>query len=46
MSEPVIIGDATLYHADCLEVLPTLPNLQFTLRVDATPGEPFTKLPA
>ena len=24
MSSPVIIGDATLYHGDCLEILPTL----------------------
>ncbi len=24
MNEPVIIGDATLYLGDCLEVLPTL----------------------
>jgi len=24
MSEPVVIGDATLYHGDCLEILPTL----------------------
>lgn len=24
MSDPVIIGDATLYHGDCLEILPTL----------------------
>lgn len=25
MSKPVIIGNATLYHGDCLEILPTLP---------------------
>jgi len=25
-----------------LVVLPTLPNVQFTVRVDATPGVPFT----
>ena len=25
-----------------LLVLPTLPNVQFTVRVDATPGVPFT----
>lgn len=24
MSDPVIIGDATLYHADCMDILPTL----------------------
>jgi len=24
MTKPVIIGDATLYHADCMDVLPTL----------------------
>jgi site-specific DNA-methyltransferase (adenine-specific) len=24
---PVIIGDATLYHGDCLEILPTLPKV-------------------
>ena len=27
MSDPVIIGDATLYHGDCLEILPTLPKV-------------------
>lgn len=27
MDNPVIIGDATLYRADCLEVLPTLPKV-------------------
>ncbi len=27
MSEVVTIGDATLYHGDCLEVLPTLPKV-------------------
>lgn len=27
MSEAVIIGDATLYHGDCLEILPTLPKV-------------------
>jgi len=26
MTDPVIIGDATLYHGDCLEILPTLPG--------------------
>ena len=25
MSERLVIGNATLYHADCREVLPTLP---------------------
>ena len=25
--EPVIIGNATLYHGDCLEILPTLPKV-------------------
>jgi adenine-specific DNA-methyltransferase len=25
MTEPVVIGNATLYHGDCLEILPTLP---------------------
>jgi site-specific DNA-methyltransferase (adenine-specific) len=32
MSEVVTIGDATLYHGDCLEILPTLPkvDLAFT----------------
>ena len=24
MNDPVHIGDATLYHADCMDVLPTL----------------------
>lgn len=24
---PVVIGDATLYHGDCLEILPTLPKV-------------------
>ena len=27
MSEPVIIGNATLYLGDCLEILPTLPKV-------------------
>ena len=27
MSECVKIGDATLYHGDCLEILPTLPKV-------------------
>lgn len=27
MSAPVTIGDATLYHGDCLEILPTLPKV-------------------
>jgi DNA modification methylase len=27
MSEVVTIGDATLYHGDCLEILPTLPKV-------------------
>jgi site-specific DNA-methyltransferase (adenine-specific) len=31
---PVIIGDATLYHGDCLEILPTLP------KVDAVIADP------
>ena len=26
MSDIVTIGDATLYHGDCLEILPTLPQ--------------------
>lgn len=32
--KPVIIGDATLYHGDCLEILPTLP------KVDAVVTDP------
>jgi site-specific DNA-methyltransferase (adenine-specific) len=27
MSDVVTIGDATLYHGDCLEILPTLPKV-------------------
>jgi len=27
MSNPVIIGNATLYHGDCLTILPTLPKV-------------------
>ena len=34
MPDPVIIGDATLYHGDCLEILPTLP------KVDAVVTDP------
>lgn len=34
MSGPVTIGNATLYHGDCLEILPTLP------RVDAVVTDP------
>ncbi len=28
VSEKVVIGDATLYHGDCLEILPTLPSAE------------------
>ena len=34
MSEVVTIGNATLYHGDCLEILPTLP------KVDAVVTDP------
>ena len=34
MSDPVVIGDATLYLGDCLEILPTLP------KVDAVVTDP------
>ena len=34
MNDVVTIGDATLYHGDCLEILPTLP------RVDAVVTDP------
>ena len=34
MIEPVVIGNATLYHGDCLEILPTLP------KVDAVVTDP------
>ena len=34
MNKPVIIGDATLYHGDCLEILPTLD------KVDAVVTDP------
>jgi DNA modification methylase len=34
MTNPVTIGDATLYHGDCLEILPTLP------KVDAVVTDP------
>lgn len=34
MAEPVIIGDATLYCGDCLDILPTLP------KVDAVVTDP------
>ena len=34
MIDPVIIGDATLYHGDCLEILPSLP------KVDACTTDP------
>lgn len=27
MTEPVIIGDATLYIGDCMEIMPTLPKV-------------------
>jgi site-specific DNA-methyltransferase (adenine-specific) len=27
MAEKVVIGDATLYHGDCLEIMPTLPTV-------------------
>ena len=28
MTEKVIIGNATLYHGDCLDILPTLPEIK------------------
>ncbi len=34
MSEPVIIGDATLYCGDCLEILPTLGKVDAVVTVD------------
>ena len=34
MSEPVVIGDATLYLGDCMDILPTLP------KVDAVVTDP------
>jgi DNA modification methylase len=34
MTEKVVIGDAVLYHGDCLEILPTLP------KVDAVVTDP------
>ena len=38
MTNSVIIGDATLYLGDCLEILPTLP------KVDAVITDPPWKL--
>lgn len=40
MTECVQIGDATLYHGDCLEILPTLP------KVDAVVTDPPFFMPA
>ena len=40
MSDVVQIGDATLYHGDCLEILPTVP------RVDAVITDPPFFMPA
>ena len=43
--KPVIIGDATLYLADCLEILPTLDKVDLVLTdppyelSDSSPGE-------
>jgi site-specific DNA-methyltransferase (adenine-specific)/modification methylase len=34
MKAPVVIGNATLYHGDCIEILPTLP------KVDAVVTDP------
>ena len=39
------VADGRIYLAEGyagLLVLPTLPNVQFTVRVEATPGVPFT----
>lgn len=38
---PVIIGDATLYHGDCLEILPTLPKVDAVI-TDPPYGIDFT----
>lgn len=40
MIDAVTIGDATLYHGDCLEILPTLP------KVDAVVTDPPFFMPA
>jgi LVIVD repeat len=44
-AQGVAVAEGRVYVADGehgLLVLPTLENVQFTVRVDATPGEPFT----
>ena len=45
LAQGVAVVAGRIYVADGpagLLVLPTLPNVQFTVRVDATPGTPFT----
>ena len=45
LAQGVAMVAGRIYVADGpagLLVLPTLPNVQFTVRVDATPGAPFT----
>ena len=45
MVEKVIIGDATLYRADCLDVLPTLPKVDAVITDPVWPNCPPDMLP-
>ena len=39
---PVTIGDATLYHGDCLEILPTLPKVDAVITDPPYPDYDYT----
>jgi hypothetical protein len=45
MSNPVVIGDATLYLGDCLEILPMLPKVDAVITDPVWPNCPAGLLP-
>jgi site-specific DNA-methyltransferase (adenine-specific) len=45
MNNPVIIGNATLYLGDCLEILPTLPKVDAVITDPVWPNCPAGMLP-
>jgi site-specific DNA-methyltransferase (adenine-specific) len=45
MTDVVQIGDATLYHGDCLEILPTLPKVDAVITDPVWPTAPLGACP-